>query len=137
VVLYDPLPLAAVVEWEEALSDCRGRPCGAAIKIISRMFGAADAEAREAISEEYAAHYSDCSESDNRPRCTLPLSDTATQARMVTAVRPCVQEWHIDGFDLANPPGSPKMSRSKFVAWLIKEITDLYVAEDPVGDPNA
>jgi len=135
VVLHDPLPLSAVVEWEEALADCKGHPCGAALKILSGMF--AEGADRDAVAAEYAAHYADCVESDRRPRCLPGLSDTAAQARTMKAIRPCVAEWHVENFDLANPPGSPKASRSRFVAWLIKEITDLYTEEDPTGDPNA
>ena len=130
VTLKDPLPLSACVEWEAGLDDCRPHPCPDGRKIIVDL---ADAEAdkRSGIVAEYGKHFASCD------KCKPGLSDTAAQERMIKAIRACILEWHINNFDLANPPGSPKLSRSKFVGWLIDEVTKVYVAEEPDGDPNA
>jgi hypothetical protein len=55
---------------------------------------------------------------------------------MLKALKACVEEWHIEGFDLSNPPGSPKVARSRFVAWLIGEVSAIYNEAEAVGDPN-
>jgi len=55
---------------------------------------------------------------------------------MIKAIRACVETWEVPAFDLANPPGSPKIARSKFIAWLITEIGLIYNEAEADGDPN-
>jgi hypothetical protein len=130
VTIKDPLPLSACVEWEAALADCQSHPCADGRKILSGILGANDTTRADVI-KEYAAHFSGCT------LCTPGLADTSAQERMMRAVRPCIEAWEIPAFDIENPPGSPKISRSKFVAWVIGEISRVYMAEEPDGDPNA
>ena len=130
VVLKDPIPLSACVEWEAALTDCQAAPCADGRKILLGMLDA-DEEQRAAIFDEYAVHFAGCD------KCRPTLSDTAAQERMIKAIRPCVEEWNIPAFDLSDPPGSPKIARSKFVAWIIGQISAIYNEAEPDGDPNA
>jgi hypothetical protein len=126
VVLKDPIPLSACVAWEEALNDCKMAPCPEAYKIL-----VAGQEKPDPDPAEFASHILTCK------NCRPALSDTAAQERMVKAVKSCVDEWNIPSFDLANPPGSPRIARSKFVAWIIGEINTIYNEAEPDGDPNA
>jgi hypothetical protein len=139
VLLHDPLPLSAVVIWEEAQAECSARPCPTAVDILRGGLDLEDDDkaGKDKLMQEYAAHFVKCADSKDVPRCRRALPEAAAHVRMLPAIRACVAEWHIEGFDLANPPGSPKASRVKFMDWLIGEIQKLYVAEEPDGDPNA
>jgi hypothetical protein len=134
VVLLDPLPLAVVVAWEEAIKDCQTRPCAVGAEILGRTF-LKDAD-RPALLAEYGHHFAECSASERIPRCRSKLGDSAAQERMIPAIRKCVAEWKIPNFDINNPPGNPKISRSQLVAWLVNEINNLYLDEG-LNDPNA
>lgn len=146
VVLKDPIPLSACVEWERALADCQQSPCVAGAKILSHLWRdlpkwqetdtdemrkQVEDELRKRVMGEYTDHVIDCKD------CRPALSDTAAQERMLKAIRPCVEKWDIPAFDLKDPPGSPKVARSKFVAWIIGEISAIYNETEPDGDPNA
>jgi hypothetical protein len=130
VVLKDPIPLSACVEWEEALADCHPKPCLRAREIRAKTWQK-DAPPKEEVIAEYMAHFEACKD------CKGALSDTAAQERMLKSVRTCVEKWDVPAFDLQNPPGSPKVVRSKFVAWIIGEINTIYNEAEPDGDPNA
>jgi hypothetical protein len=128
VTLKDPIPLSACVDWETALAECQPSPCHEGRKILMQMVGA---EERESIVTEYTKHFAGCA------NCKPGLSEVAAQERMIKTIKSCVESWNVPGFDLANPPGSPKKARSQFVGWIIGEISAIYNAEDPDGDPNA
>lgn len=130
VVLRDPIPLSACVEWEQALADCQQAPCQEGARILSQLWRNPDKK-REAVIEEYTEHAIGCK------NCRPALSDTAAQERMIKAIRPCVESWDIPAFDLKDPPGSPKVARSKFIAWIIGEISTIYNEAEADGDPNA
>lgn len=58
---------------------------------------------------------------------------------MLPGVFACVQSWDLGGGFPAKPtldnfPTRPRLDRSKLIAWLINEISDLYREDD---DPNA
>lgn len=139
VTLKEPLPLDACVTWEAALQDCKAKPCRKALSLLMPIYQIQkeDLEQSKEILNAYNEHFYTCVESTEHPHCKAGKNDIEAQVRMLQAVRPCVSEWHIDGFDLANPPGSPKAARSELIAWLITEISKIYVGEEPDGDPNA
>jgi len=132
VTLKDPIPLSACVEWEAALADCQPSPCSEGRKILAQFWRTPEKE-RDVVSAEYETHFIACSESGGK--CRVGLTDTAAQMRMLKSVRACVETWEVPAFDLANPPGSPKIARSKFIGWIIGEIATIYNEAD--GDPNA
>ena len=128
VTLKDPLPLSACVEWEAALAECQPSPCNEGRKILMKMV---DVDERASIVDEYTKHFAGCKD------CRPGLSEVAAQERMLKVIKAMVESWSVPSFDLANPPGSPKTARSKFVGWIIGEISAVYNAEEPDGDPNA
>jgi hypothetical protein len=139
VTIKDPLPLDACVIWEAALQDCKPRACHVGVSIVSEMskLKKEEAEKGQEILKAYNAHFYDCITKTEQPHCKPGKTDIEAQVRMLQAFKPCISEWKIDGFDLANPPGSPKAARSEFVGWLITEIAKVYLGEEPEGDPNA
>lgn len=130
VTLLDPIPLSACVAWEAALADCQPAPCSDGQKILMQLWREPE-KSRDEVALEYTEHFTACK------NCRPGLSDTAAQERMIKAIRACVEAWDIPAFDLANPPGSPRVARSKFVAWLITEIGIIYNEAEADGDPNA
>jgi hypothetical protein len=128
VTLKDPIPLSACVDWEAALAECQPSPCSEGRKILMQMIGV---EERAEIIAEYTKHFAGCA------NCKPGLTEVAAQERMLKAIKPMVESWDVSGFDLVNPPGSPRAARSRFVAWVIGEISAVYNAEEPDGDPNA
>lgn len=133
VGIKDPIPLSACVEWEAGLEECQPTPCSEGKAILTQFWKTPD-KSKDEVSAEYEAHFTTCVESGGK--CKLGLTDTAAQARMIKPARACVEEWHIEGFDLANPPGSPKSARSRFIGWLITEISNVYNEAEAAGDPN-
>jgi hypothetical protein len=133
VGIKDPIPLSACVEWEAGLAECQPSPCSEGRRILTQFWRTPNKE-RDVISSEYEEHFTSCVEKGGK--CRSGLTDTAAQARMIKSLKACVEEWHVDGFDLANPPGSPKIARSQFVAWLIGEVSNIYNEAEAAGDPN-
>lgn len=130
VTLKDPIPLDACVTWEQALDECGAKLCNVGQTLVSKIVKG-DEKARE----DLTAHYLKCKE--DKTGCREPLPETQAQARIIPSIKTCIEEWKIEGFDLSNPPGSPKLSRSKLIAWLVKEINDLYIDEGlDQSDPN-
>lgn len=62
----------------------------------------------------------------------------ANALALLPGVFACVQEWHLANFPdrptVDNFPTRPRLDRSKLLAWLINEISDLYREEELV--PN-
>ena len=139
VTLKEPLPLDACVIWEAALQDCKARPCQKGVSIIADLNKLKKDESDKAkeIMDAYNAHFYTCIDSTEQPHCRPAKTDIEAQVRMLQAVKPCVAEWNIDGFDLANPPGSPKAASSELIGWLITDSSNIYIGEEPDGDPNA
>jgi hypothetical protein len=138
VTLKEPLPLDACVMWEAAIQDCKARPCQKGLSIISEInkLQKDESEKMQEIIDNYNAHFFACIDSKEHPHCRPAKTDIEAQVRMLQVVKPCVAEWKIEGFDLANPPGSPKAARSELIGWLITEISKIYIGDDPAGDPN-
>jgi hypothetical protein len=140
VTLRDPLPLDACVQWEEAQAAISARSCPEGIKLVQSAFSLKeeDKKGREKALAEYSAHFIDCCGSDRRPRCREAKAGAPRHAALLPAIRACVEDWRLDNFDPANPPGSPWKARTELIEWLVKEIEIVYndngLAE---VDPNA
>ena len=136
VGLKDPLPLDACILWEAAIQDCNPKTCPTGREILLPFFALdKDDERRAEIVTAYNQHFYACVESENIPRCKPGKTEIQAQARLLPAVKACVESWGIEGFDLSNPPGSPKAARSELIGWIIGEVNKLYLGEEP--DPNA
>ena len=153
VGIKDPIPLSACVEWEAGLAECQPSPCSEGRVILNKLWReqivakkdasdeekaeveAAEIKRRAVVSDEYETHFVSCTEKGNG--CKLGLTDIEAQARMLKAIRACVETWEVPNFDLVNPPGSPKIARSQFIGWLIGEINKIYNEAEAAGDPNA
>lgn len=131
VTLKDPIPLSVCVEWETAMAECQPSPCSTGREILTQFWRTPEKD-REVVSVEYSKHFTECVESGGK--CRIGLSDTAAQVRLLPAIKACVESWEVPSFDLSNPPGSPKAARSKFIGWLVQEISLIY--NEAEGDPN-
>ena len=137
VDLKDPVPLLAAVSWEDAQNECRQHVCPKGITLIQAAMSA-EKKDRASKMDAFSAHFVECCNSDKKPHCREGLQGAAYHAKMIPAIRECVEAWNVPDFDLANPPGSPRDARAQFLDWLIREIetayTDNGLAEQ---DPNA
>ena len=61
------------------------------------------------------------------------------QVKIIPGILACVERWELKDFPeritLANWPTRPRLERAKLIAWLVKNISDLY--EDSVTVPNS
>jgi len=128
----DPIPLDAVLAYEEALNRARPRLCWEAMELRK-------VETDEGR-QEFVKHFIDCCGKTDLPHCTPGMGETAAQKEMLPAVMACVEAWNIEG--ITNPtaktfPGTPKKAASQFLAWLIENIAAIYVGEElDKADPN-
>lgn len=132
VEFRDPIPLDAVLAYEEALDRARPRLCMDAMELRK--------DSSDEGKRAFLEHFIECCQKTELPHCRMGMSETAAQKEMLPAVLACVEAWHIAGID--NPtvrsfPGTPKQAASQFLAWLIDNIASIYAGEElDKTDPN-
>jgi len=149
VILFDPLPLPAVLAYEESRARVAPHYCPEAWGMIVEL-----PESKRAVAKDLsdltdkekkdrtktlsalASHQEECK------KCRSGLLGTAANIEHLNAILPCVMEWHLDGVpETPNSntfPGSPREESTRLIDWLIKEIGYIYTGEVlQENDPNA
>ena len=61
--------------------------------------------------------------------------DSAQVLSFLPAIIACVSEWHLDGLPermtVQNFPRRPRIDRANLVAFLVKNISEIYIVDDP------
>jgi hypothetical protein len=69
---------------------------------------------------------------------TGDITITDVNYSMLPGIIACVEKWELEG--IGNPPdpfpASPRADSRDLIAWLISEITRVYMGEEEKADPN-
>ena len=87
--------------------------------------------------------FEDANEKINELRGSVPEGGSVKRSRLdeinLPVILAIVESWHIVGIDekptIENMPLTPRLASAKLIAWLMSEITGLYIGENEI--PNA
>jgi hypothetical protein len=114
VILSDPLSMPQVMAFEDAIQNAREQAIEHGNTVTVKDKDGVEKEAANAMSARY-------------------------MNGILPGICVCVEKWELQGLpEKVTPdifPGSPKMDSAELLAWLIREITELYRGAETV--PNA